>query len=266
MKMFSLFFFFLISSLFTSIEGYAQQRDGSLNENVKINRGTPFSSREMQIIFNRTKALVIRHEGVVYEAYNLCKRDKHGKIKQIYDKIANRLVEACEYQQNYRKRIYKSQIIKNRKNVHILYTPVKLYTACYGNTMILNSNGNFLRFIKPFEKFTKEQCDKMFKDQFEVYKRFLYQNMTDAEGVNWFNSMMLNEVVVMIDITWHNGKSGSKKTSAAMINFVKYRTKAAYNKLIQSINKDLKQSKHYNNFKNRRENYKKLLSGEMEEI
>ena len=66
--------------------------------------------------------------------------------------------------------------------------------------------------------------------------------------------------LVMLDIIWHNGKRGTKRTANAMINFAKYRTKAGFERLKKSFQKDLKQSKRYGNFKTRRNEYLLLLS------
>ena len=246
-----------------------QARDSlceNINKEVTKIEGAIFSKKEMEYIYKYTKELIRRNEGVVHKSYNLCKKDKQGKIKKIFDVKANKMVDDCEYQYINGSKQYKTIIIKKwgRKTMH--YEPIKLYTICYGNTSIIDSNGKFVRFIEPNETMTEIECDRMFATQFNKYQKALYHNMTDRDGVNWFNKMLLNEVVVMIDIIWHNGKNGSKKTSWAMINFVKYRTRAGWQRLHKSIFKDLKQSKHFNNFNARRTRYIKLLLGDLSAI
>lgn len=228
---------------------------------IKKQVGLEFNANEFKEIFEKSKKIIEVNEGVSYTSYNLCKKNKNGKIKKIYDNIAGRYVDDCEYQHINGQKQYDIEIIKKWNKKTIKYTPRKLYTICYGNTTITNENGKFVRFIKPNEKMTKKQCDLLFRDQFLIYIKRLYDNMTDKDGVNYFNKMMINEVVMMFDVVWHNGKFGSKKTCNAMINFVKYRTRAGFNRLVQSINNDLKKNKHFGNFKNRRQRYLEILSG-----
>jgi hypothetical protein len=248
---------------------FLQNRNGlceNINKEVVEIKGIVFNKNEMAFIYKYTKELIKRNEGVAYKSYNLCKKDKNGNIKKIFDLKANKMVDDCEYQHINGVKQYKTIIKKRwgRKIIH--YEPIKLYTICYGNISILDNNGKFIRFIEPNEVMTEADCDKMFANQFNKYQKALYHNMTDKDGVNWFNKMLLNEVIVMMDIIWHNGKNGSKKTSWAMINFVKYRTRAGWQRLHKSIFKDLKQSKHFNNFNTRRTRYIKLLLGNTDEI
>lgn len=238
----------------------------NLNQGVVDIKGVVFNKSEMTFIYKYTKELIKINEGVVYKAYNLCKKDKKGNIRKIFDIKANKMIDDCEYQYINGIKQYKTIIKKRWGKKIIQYEPIKLYTICYGNVSIVDNNGKFIRFIEPNEVMTKTDCDKMFANQFNKYQKALYHNMTDKNGVNWFNKMLLNEVIVMMDIIWHNGKSGSKKTSWAMINFVKYRTRDGWQRLHNSIFNDLKQNKHFNNFNTRRTRYIKLLLENTDEI
>ena len=136
----------------------------------------------------------------------------------------------------------------------------KLYTICFGNTMIFDEKGFFIRYVKENDKFTKEECEKLFKQQFSYYNKLLYTAMTDKFGTNYYNTLKVNEIVALIDLVWWMGKQGSIYITSASINHTKFRTPAGKRRLIKSFEKNYKRcnKRHQKGCQKRKENIMKL--------
>jgi len=86
----------------------------------------------------------------------------------------------------------------------------RVWTACYGNTMLYNWKGKYVRHIKQTDDFTVAICEKVFRNHMievvDNVDRIFKQN----GFANWNAILMDREIAVVLDNVWWTGAYGRK--------------------------------------------------------